>query len=212
MARPNGEAAGRDLDKWSASKAIAEARVSRTGSCRSVHFLLACTSLQPALGGGPELFLSVQHRPDHPRILVGDRDYRPVRAATLFHGIDPCAEAVGLVLGSPDDGAGAMDQERAQVLIAALADAHQDASVAARVLSRHESQPGSEMTAVFEVASGADRRDNRGRGLRADATDPRQALAVPVLPEYAIDPAVERHDPGIEFMEEREQAAEDLAA
>ena len=98
------------------------------------------------------------------------------------------------------------------MLIAALADPHEDTAVAARVPARHEAEPGRHVSSVFEVSSFADR-GHHGRGrLWADPSDPGNPLAGIVLAENPIDPAVEFANARVDLVEKRKKASEDLAA
>jgi hypothetical protein len=92
---------------------------------------------------------------------------------------------IGLVRGR------AVDQERPQMLVALLADAQQDASVAARVLSGHEAEPGSQMPPVPEIATIADGGDHRCGGLGANALYPTDPLAQGAAPEDLLDAPIE---------------------
>ncbi len=75
--------------------------------------------------------------------------------------------------GLRDDDAGAMDQYRAQVGIAAFADAQQPAFIAATVLARRKTQRRSHLPALLELRSIA-YAGNQGRGDQW--TDPAQLL------------------------------------
>ena len=58
-----------------------------------------------------------------------------------------------------------MHEQGSQVLTAALRDAEQHGALTARVLARHEPDPGGEVTSVLELAAVADGGDDGGGGL-----------------------------------------------
>src|SRR6202047_2487887 len=73
---------------------------------------------------------------------------------------------------------GGLNEQTAQIAIAALRYAAEDRAVACRYLLRHQSKPGAEVAAFREHVSSADRGYHRARDDRADARDRHQSLAV----------------------------------
>ena len=73
-------------------------------------------------------------------------------------------------------GLGALDQQRAQVVVAALGDAPQTGLAAAGVLARHHAQPGAELVAALELLEVAHAGRQRRRTEFADADDLGRAL------------------------------------
>ena len=83
-------------------------------------------------------------------------------------------------LGTAQHGAGTVDQQHAQIDIAALGHATESARGAAGVLARRESEGTGEVTAGREAIEVADRSAERRRGDQADAAGALQALAAQV--------------------------------
>ena len=75
-----------------------------------------------------------------------------------------------------------MDEQSPQISVAALADAAQFVDAACRILSRHETEPGSEMSAGFEVGGISHGSDQRGRSDHADTWDYHKPSASMRLP------------------------------
>lgn len=87
-----------------------------------------------------------QQRPDCPGILVGQRHRCDVFVAPRHHFVDPAA-AVSALARVMNDDACAVNQERSQVGVAALADAQQVLLAPAGVLPGHQAQPGGHLPA-----------------------------------------------------------------
>ena len=105
---------------------------------------------------GFEVFALGEHRPGHAGILGRDRDDRLPVAAPLGQRHRPAAEPVLLPGRSGQRGACPQDQQRSQITVAGLGDAPETLLAAGAVLSRHESEPGGELSAVGEVVAVAD--------------------------------------------------------
>src|SRR6266481_258737 len=86
---------------------------------------------------------------------------------------------------------GGLNEQTAQIAIAALRYAAEDRAVAGRQLFRHEPEPGAEVAAFRERIAGADRGHHRARDDRADAGDRHQSLAAFVLTSQRFDLAGE---------------------
>jgi hypothetical protein len=71
-----------------------------------------------------------KHGPDYPCILVGDGNRCTVEAASLPKLVCPLAHGIVLVGCRSHDGAGAVHQQAAQMLAAALGDTHEYGLVA----------------------------------------------------------------------------------
>jgi len=96
-----------------------------------------------------------QHRPQLPRMFVGDRHQHFAEAHPAGQLADPDLFGRGLFhadrLGSLQAAAGALDQQRAQVRIATTADFTQSCASTAGVLGGHQAEPGGHLSPVFEV-------------------------------------------------------------
>ena len=95
------------------------------------------------------------------------------------------------------DGSGAVNQERAYVAIASLADAEQSRLAATGTLSRDETQPGRQMTAILKDTRVGDSGDDRRRREWPDPFNGRQSLAPLILGTVCLEFAVNSGDPGI---------------
>src|SRR5205085_744244 len=101
-------------------------------------------------------------------------------------------------LRAHEDDVGRLDEERAQILAAALRYAPQDRLPAGAVLPGHETQPRAEVTAALEGLTPTYRRDYCGRNDRSDARDAHQTLAVRLAVSDLLDLAGERLDAFVE--------------
>src|ERR1700747_2470329 len=98
------------------------------------------------------------------------------------------------------DDPGGLNEQAAQIAIAALRYASENRAVPSRELLRHESEPCAEVAAFRERIAAADRGHHRARDNRADAGDRHQAFATFVL-------ASQRFDLAGEILDARVQAA-----
>ena len=74
-----------------------------------------------------------------------------------------------------------MNEQGAQVAIAALADPEQHVTIAAGVLTRHQPQPRREFATALEFARIAYRGHHRGSHQRSDSFDLGQSLTTLVV-------------------------------
>src|SRR5438552_11937118 len=134
-----------------------------------------------------------QHAPGDAGELVSERRRQLVAMQARLCRLQPCSEAEPLPgLRTHEDDVGRLDEERAQILAAALGDAPEDRLATGAVLPGHETQPRAKVTAAFEGLARAYRRDH-GRGDdRPNARDAHQALAVRLLVADLHDLAGER--------------------
>src|SRR6056297_2973614 len=173
---------------------------------------LACTSNRSASGCGTVFLILRQQGPDDARILVGDGHDGAARPAALPELIHPLAEPIRLADCSSNDRAGAMDQQSSQMLIATFADPHQDCSISAGMLARDQSQPGSHVSTVVEVAAIPDRGNDGSGGLRPYATYlPHPATGL-TLPVDLVDASVELPDPLVDLGHQCQEGRQGLAA
>jgi hypothetical protein len=94
-----------------------------------------------------------------------------------------------------------VNEQAAQMLVAALGDAHQHLAIAAGMLPRNETDPGCQMPPVLEFRPIADSGDDRRGGLRADALNPGDALTIFVSMEDAINLLIEGSNPAVKIAE-----------
>ena len=83
-----------------------------------------------------------------------------------------------------------MDQQGAQVAAAALGDGQHHGFVAGIAVTRHQSQIGAEVAAVFELPAVAGGSDQRGGGERTDSFNLEQRLAAGIVSGDVRDPPV----------------------
>src|SRR5262249_4105620 len=108
--------------------------------------------------------------------------------------LDPRLEPIAVPTLWPDldqDDPGGLDEQTAQIAIAAPRYAAENRAVASRYLFRHEPKPGAEVAAFRERIAGADRGHHRARDDWADARDRHQSRAAFVLSSQRFDLAGE---------------------
>ena len=116
-----------------------------------------------------------EHRPQLPRVFVGDRHQQFAERHPARQLGDP--DLLGRGLSSADHfgalqaAARTLDQQGAQVRVAAAADRAQSRVPAAGVLSRHQPEPRGQLPAVLEVLRRAHAGHHRIGRDRADADD-----------------------------------------
>ena len=154
---------------------------------------------------GVEAFFARHHRPQDAGVLVGHGHAGLLPSHARRQLRQPARGRVVASVGGHHRRLGALDQQRAQVVVAAFGDAPQTGLAAAGVLAWHQAQPGAELVAALELlevthAGGQRRRtefadpDDFGRtlGRRAAAHMLADLLVAPaqVLVEFA--PMIER--------------------
>jgi hypothetical protein len=92
-----------------------------------------------------------QHRPQNAGVLVGQRHQSLLLSDTVAQLQQPLRDAVIAIGRGQQSGLGALDQQGAQVVIAALGDATQPVFAAGGVLARHQSNPGAELACALEL-------------------------------------------------------------
>ena len=100
---------------------------------------------------------------------------------------EPLTESGGLLRPLLQYRMGSMHEEPSQVLVPALADAQQLLLPTGGVLLRHQTQPGSKSSTLFERRAVADRRDDGSRYDRSHARNLNQPLASFVFAGYPPD-------------------------
>src|SRR5262252_3519167 len=118
-----------------------------------------------------------KHAPGNAGELVGERNGEDVVMQPLLGCLEPRFEAVpvpALRLDQYDPGG--LNEQNAQVAIAALRYLAEDGAVAGRDLLGDEPQPGGEVAAFRERIAGADCRHHRARDDRSNPRYAHQAL------------------------------------
>ena len=91
-----------------------------------------------------------QQCPEDPGLLGGQRDNRLIEPAPGLQGQNPTTGRIRTAGKVPHDGAGAMDQQRAEIDIPALGDSAQPSGAATGILPGDQAQPRRKLTAVLE--------------------------------------------------------------
>src|SRR6266513_1486073 len=114
--------------------------------------------------------LLCQHGPSDPRQLVGESRGQHVRMQAHSGASEPDPEAVLRPVRRPQQNdPGCLDEEHAQVAVAALGDAPEDGSVSRRQLLRDETNPGRKIPPFGECRAAADRCNHCTRDDWTDA-------------------------------------------
>ena len=103
--------------------------------------------------------------------LVGQGDYRLVAMHAPIERIEPHSNPVSRSIQMDHAGTSAVNEQPADVCISALADPKQSRFAPGGVLSRHQTEPGSEIPRFPELVAVADRGDQRRRADRPDPGD-----------------------------------------
>ena len=141
---------------------------------------------------GVEVFAAGEQLPHQPRIFIGQRDRGDI-GTTLTPEVErPLAKAVVMAGRDLQGGAGAMDQQGAEIAVALFGDAEQHRLAAGGVLTRDEAQVGGERAASGELAGVADFGHHRGGGQWAHSHHLSQAPA-------ALIPAADERDLAVEL-------------
>src|SRR5437899_7111968 len=150
-----------------------------------------------ALEGAP----LVENCPGNAGELVRERNRQHIVVEALPCGLDPRLEPIAVPILRPDldqHDPGGLNEETAQIAIAAPRYAAEGRAVAGRYLFRHQPEPSAEVAAFREGIAGADRGHHRARDDRADARDRHQPLAALVLTSPPLHLAGEAFDAPIE--------------
>src|SRR3974390_2072571 len=132
----------------------------------------------------------VENRPGDAGELVGERNRQDVAVQALLGRLDPRPEPIALPslwrdLDQYDPGG--LNEQPAQIAIAAPRYAAEDGAIAGRHLLGYQSKPGSEVAAFRKRIAAADSRHDRAREDRADAGHRHQSLATFVLTRQCCD-------------------------
>ena len=108
----------------------------------------------------------------------------------------PLAPTIGLVWGAVDDRSGAVDQQHAEVWIAAFRDPGQSLLLSAGVLSGYQSDPGGELLSVVERSAIGDGCDDGSRNNRTNTFNCcKPAACVVLLKDDPLEMFLHRCDP-----------------
>src|SRR6266436_6245813 len=140
-----------------------------------------------------------ENAPCDARQLVGKRDRQYIAVQPPLGRLDPGFEPVAFpVLRSDQYDPGGLNEEDAQVAIAALRYLAKDRAVSRRELLGDKTQPSGEVAALGERIPGADRRHHRAGDNRPDPRHAHQPLATGILARKGSDLARQTFDPLIQ--------------
>ncbi len=117
---------------------------------------------------GVEDGLPGEHGPQDPRVLVGQSHDALLPAQALPQLHQPPADAIGSFARTHDGRLRALDQQGAQVVVAALGDAAQAGLAPCGVLAGHQSEPRAELSGVGELPEVAHAGHDSRSGGRTD--------------------------------------------
>src|SRR5215469_7067682 len=128
--------------------------------------------------------------------LVGKRDRQYIAVQPPLGRLDPGFEPVALPVLRPDqDNPGGLNEQNAQVAIAALRYLAEDRAASRRELLGDQTQPSGEVAALGERISGTDGRYRRAGDDRPDARHAHQPLAASIPARKRLDLTRQRLDP-----------------
>ncbi len=110
-------------------------------------------------------------------ILVSERHGGHVIVASLHYSCQPTVGLVGLALSYPEHRSSSVDQQGAQIAVAAFTYTQQGLLAAAGILPWHQPQPGCQLSAILEILRITDRSYQGACRDRANAGDLRQFSA-----------------------------------
>jgi len=137
----------------------------------------AVISLRRESGGFLVAFVPDHHGPSHPGELVGERDGSDLGGSPRQQSSEPGSMRCAVDLGIADHGERASREQAAQIAIALFADTAKLVFTPARVLLRHEPNPGREIPSRSEGSWVSNAGDQRCGQRWADARDRVQSLA-----------------------------------
>src|SRR5919106_3689241 len=144
-------------------------------------------------------FAAAEHRPVHPRQLVGNRGNDDVERATGEQRVDPRPTMPLAALGEPDQRSRTVHQLATQIAVATLADPEQPFLTARGMLAGRQTEPGGEASTTAEEPGIADRCHHGGGDDRSDPgslSKTPTGFVVPRLPDQA---PIESGDPGLDL-------------
>lgn len=143
---------------------------------------------------GAQRFVAGEQYPEQTGMFVGDGDQGLVVADALVGGDHPGGEAVSSLGAGAQGGlqgrACALDQQAAQVVVAAAADATQTRLAAGGVLPRGEAQPGGELAPAAELGRIGDGGRQCAGGQDSDPAQARGAQRARIVAGVARDLAI----------------------
>ena len=122
--------------------------------------------------------IAVQHRPCNTCNLVGQRGDRHVRVSPLADFKQPFLQwVIGMFILPYPDSPCSLDEQTAQITVAALADTHEPRGASGRYLPWDKSSPGGKISSSFELATIAHAGHDRCSQQRPDARNGLEAPA-----------------------------------
>ena len=109
--------------------------------------------------------------------LIGQGDYGLVSVHAPIERIEPYSHPVSRSIQMDHAGTSAVNQQPADIWISAFADSKQSRFASGGVLSRHQTEPGSEIPGFPELAAVTDSGNQRRRADRPDPGDRHKATS-----------------------------------
>ncbi len=153
-----------------------------------------------------------EQRPDDARVLGRERDRDDVVRAAPSQTFHPATLGIATLRCDSQHGAGAVDEQGAQVNIAMLSHGTEPLLAASGMLQRREPEPSGELTAVTERSRIADGGDDRGGGHGADTLELHQPLGRLTGASQSCNAPIIVTDADIEFGQEPGRIGEDFAS
>src|SRR4029450_6620661 len=149
------------------------------------NYILSRAGRSDRLSGGDRPHLEApatsQNAPGDARQLVGKRDRQHIVVQPPFGSLDPGFEPIAPPALRPDqDAPGGLNEQHAQVSIAAFGYLAKDRAIPRRDLLRDQPQPSREVAALGKRIPGADRRHHRAGDNRPDSRHAHQPLATSI--------------------------------
>src|ERR1700687_3433 len=165
-----------------------------------------------------EVATAMEHTPSDTGDFVGERNRQLETIESPGCRLDPGFEAMLLpALRAEENGTGCLDEQHPQVAIAAFGDGPEDRAPARRHLSRHETEPSTEISALGEHVAPADRGDCCSRDDRANARHRHEALGSVILlgqrldlVRHGLDAPIEMAPVGAEILDHVDHAGRQL--
>ncbi len=137
--------------------------------------------------------------PDDACILIRQSYTSPVEATPFFYAACPSSQCIIASITPANDRARPMNQQGAQIGIAAFTDTEQSRAIATGVLPGHQAEPSRQMPTIFKIADIANRCDECRSDNGAHAGDGCQTLTNIALAKALVNAAIIHGYPLIEF-------------
>jgi hypothetical protein len=167
---------------------------------------------EPVLSGAAAVLLaSFEQCPKYARITIGQRDRSDIRATP---GFQPAYRNTAWILAPLDRAyrrASSINEQRALLAIAALADTQENIPPTTGMLARYQAQPGAQFPATLELMGVTHCRNQCGRSQGPNPFHFGQTLTTFILPKHARHFQVTLMDALIQVLKPRGHLAQHFA-